>query len=124
MSLAVQHDFVTFLTNRFEKALRGVIHYDETDYEVAYLREDIAAQYSDEMIAAIAQDLRLVSFGKKGQEGLYQHGTLNCIIQHSESATLIHFPYGEFTGTAFTIDQGTYTDQRSFVDECLTVLES
>lgn len=124
MSLAVQHDFGAFLTNRFGEALRGVVHYDGNDYEVAYLREDIAAQSSDEMIAAIAQDLSLVSFGKEGQEDLYQHGTLNCIIQHSDSAILIHFPYGEFKGTALTVDQGTFADQQSFVDECLTFFES
>jgi len=69
-----------------------VSYYDAEDYEIVYLCDDVADQYSDTDHERVGREVRLESVTRPQQEGLYVHGRLECTVKAFEDAVEMHFP--------------------------------
>lgn len=113
-----------FLEHKVDDYLRSVIHYEDYDYSVVYIRDDVAEQYSEGEVEDIAKELFWDSFSTPHQESLYPHGGLQCTIRCIESAVKMYFPHSERAGTAVAMEAQAAEELYSFVGDCLTVIGS
>ncbi|QLH84745.1 hypothetical protein [Halosimplex pelagicum] len=89
-----------------EGALRAAVRYGGDDHEVVYLREDIAAQFSDAELEERVETLVMKGLGDPAQEGaLFDFGTLDATVRWYDSVVVAHFPVREWSGLVFTFDR-------------------
>lgn len=119
MATAVSEDLVEYLEDRAGDYLRSVVHYEEADYEVLYLRDDVAEQYTEEKIEKVIQELKFEAMESNFQEQLYVHGGLGCTLRVFEKAVELHFPYDGYEGAAVALDPEAAQQLHSFVNDCL-----
>ncbi|WP_135830386.1 DUF7522 family protein [Halorussus halobius] len=108
-----------FLRERVGDHLRSVVRYDEDGAELVYVRDDVAERYSTAATERVFQDVRLEGMGKPHQEGLYDHGSLNCTVRSFDDAVEMHFPHDETTGVAVSLDGEVFAINNTFIGECL-----
>ncbi|QLH79756.1 hypothetical protein HZS55_21750 [Halosimplex rubrum] len=89
-----------------EGALRAAARYGGDDHEVVYLREDIAAQFTDAELEERVETLVMKGLGDPAQEGaLFDFGTLDATVRWYDSVVVAHFPVREWSGLVFTFDR-------------------
>ena len=121
MSLVYPYRLAEFLHERVGDGLRSVIYYDPDDYEVVYLREDVAGEYTESRIEDIITDLWADSYEQGVREDLRRHGRLNATTWVFEDAIEMHFVADERQGIAVALDTETFLAQNTFVARCLSV---
>ncbi len=121
MSTAAAEDLAAFLHERVGDNLRSVAYYHADEYEVVYLRDDVADQYSSDDHEHIARDVRLENVTKAQQEDLYVHGRLQCTVRAFDDAVEMHFPFDDTSGVTVALDAEALTAHRTFVGRCLEI---
>lgn len=110
-----------FLEEKFGDTLRSVVHYGEGRYEFLYVRDDVAAQYTDEEIERIVRDLEMESMGKPVEETRFVHGELACRIHVFDRGVEMNFMSGDGEGVAVGLDGEAFVTHGTFVGRCLEV---
>lgn len=90
-------------------ALRGVGEFQEDDYQLLYMRDDVSAQYSTEELDRIWRDMILESLRRQPLEGQFVAGGdyLFSAIGFEESVVfLVSHARGE--GLVFSMDWGYF----------------
>lgn len=121
MSPEAADELAAFLRDQVGDNLRSIAYYDDGDYEVVYLRDDVADQYTENEQERVGRDVRLESVAKGHQEDLYVHGSLQCTVRVFEDAVEMHFAFEDGTGVTAALDAESLTAQRTFVGRCLEV---
>jgi hypothetical protein len=89
-----------------EGALRVAVRYGGDDHEVVYLREDIAAQFSDAELDERVETLVMKGLGDPTEEGvLFDFGSLDATVRWYDAVVVAHFPVREWSGLVFTFDR-------------------
>ncbi|WP_336001130.1 hypothetical protein [Halorientalis halophila] len=89
-----------------DASLRSAIRYTADDYEVLFLREDVAAALSIPEREERAEALVMKGLGDPPQEGaLFDFGTLDATMRFYDNVLVAHFPYREWSGLVFTFDR-------------------
>ncbi|AQL42666.1 hypothetical protein BV210_08050 [Halorientalis sp. IM1011] len=89
-----------------DAALRSAIRYTADDYDVLFLRDDVAAALSDAEREERAETLVMKGLGDPPQEGaLFDFGTLDATMRFYDNVLVAHFPYREWSGIVFTFDR-------------------
>lgn len=114
-------DLASFLQDRVGDNLRSVAHYDADSYDVVYLRDDVADQYSETDHDRVSREARLESVDREHQEDLYVHGRLECTVRAFENAVEMHFPVDDASGVTVALDAEALTAHRTFVGRCLEI---
>jgi hypothetical protein len=109
---------VDALRDEVGTALRSVSVYDEDDYEVRYLREDVETAYSPEQIEVIAREVRLSGLSKEYLDGLFDAGELECSLYGFEEAMMFHFVESDFDGLFVTVDRGVGVEPDALIETC------
>ena len=109
----------TFLEQEVGDELRSVIYYDETTFDLVYVRDDVRDQYSERDLERIRQELGVASFGKPMLEDLYVHGDLQCTVKCFEEAIEMHFLASDTEGIAVGLDSAAFVTHRTFIGRCL-----
>lgn len=112
-----------FLREYVGDHLRSVIHYDEEQSEVLFVREDVADKYTADEIDQVVRDVRLEAVEKPHQESLYAHGPLNVTVRCFEDAVEMHFPHDETSGTAVALDGEVFAIHNTFIGQCMDAME-
>ena len=112
------HSLVETLHDEAGAALRSVSIYDETSYEMLYLRENVEAIYSKAEIEEIFQDLRLEGWGRDSLEERFNAGSLECSVYGFEEAMMFHFVTDGFGGALVTFDRGQGIETEAFMQAC------
>jgi hypothetical protein len=87
-------------------SLRSAIRYTADDYDVLFLREDVADQLSMEEREERAETLVMKGLGDPTTEGaLFDFGTLDATLRFYDNVLVAHVPYREWSGLAFTLDR-------------------
>ncbi|WP_134670907.1 DUF7522 family protein [Halorussus marinus] len=123
MSVAAAESLTEFLRERVGDHLRSVVHYTADDWQVVYLRDDVADRYADGEIERAVDDVRLEGLGKPHQESLYDHGELNCTVKCFENAVEMHFAHDANTGTAVALDAEVFAVHNTFIGRCRELME-
>jgi len=124
MPLETTRRLADHLQKRAGEYLRSVIHYDVDDYTIVYMREDVEAQYSEEDIDDVVNQLFSENFFTGKQEELYVHGNLQCTIHCFSHGVEMHFPMLDPQGAAVSLDPQATEELYSFVGDCLTLIKA
>lgn len=90
------------------ETVRMAIRYSGDDYEVEYLRDDIAAQFTDDELAERVKTLTFKGLGDPTEEGpLFDFGQLAATVRWYDDVVVAHFPVREWSGLIFTFDRVT-----------------
>jgi hypothetical protein len=109
-----------FLHEGVGDGLRSVIYYDSEEYEVVFVREDVA-DFDEQDIDGIVADLWADSYEQGIREDLRGHGPLACTVWAFEEAIEMHFVADERRGVAVALDTETFLAQSTFIGQCLEV---
>jgi hypothetical protein len=112
--------FTSYCRERAGERLRSVVAYDESGYELVFLREDLRARYDEgqfdwligrasavheEIHAAGAQDSPL--------------GTAQATVHYFENAFVVQLVMGAYRGYFATFDSRVGQALGDFIDNCL-----
>lgn len=100
-------------------ALRSVTTYSRDDYEVLYMRADVAEDYTDAEIQKAVEELRLRTFEQVYINDIYQahHGQLRCEVQWFADAVEMNFLIEDGAGVAVAIDASYYAEQNTLITQ-------
>jgi hypothetical protein len=112
-------EFTEFMQERFGETLRSVIHYEWDEYDLLYGKDDVLAEYSEDEIEDVVEQLRYESYGKKSKELSYAHEDLKCEIQSFENGAEMNFVLGKGEGLAVGLEPEAFVTQSTFIGRCL-----
>lgn len=113
---------VSVLKEEVGDDLRSVIRYEEDDYEIAFIREDVDTIYEPAEINEVVDDLRLQGWGQSYLDGVFNAGNLRCSAFAFEDAMVLLFGQDGFEGALVTYEMGAGVDLDTFIDICETHL--
>ena len=116
-------EFIEFLQKTFGESLRSVLYYTQDDYELRYIRDDVAEEYSDEEIATVAKHLQIDAMSRHIAERRYTHDSLRCQIQSFEGGIEMNFIGEENEGVAVGLDPRAFVTHETFIGKCVSILE-
>lgn len=95
-----------FFRDRTDGELRSIIKYDQRSYDIVYLRDDVAKQYSAEEIEDAIKDSRMDSLSAPMYTEAFaeDHGELSCLVQCFENVVEMNFVVGDGVGAAIALD--------------------
>lgn len=99
-------------------ALRAVAAYDQRDYELQYLRDDVARRYSEAELEAVFEELALSGRDRDYLEGIFHAGRIECSILGFEDAVMFHFVTDGGAGRFVTVDRDVAFDLDEFIGAC------
>ena len=95
-----------FFEERTDGYLRSIINYEDREYEIVYLREDVAEEYTEEELReavdeSIMDSLAAPVYGHVFSE---DHGELTCLVQCFANVIEMNFVLADGVGTAVALD--------------------
>lgn len=113
-------EIVDFFRKEAGDYLRSILFFDGQEYEVAYIRDDVADEYLEKDRERIVASLLAEAAGRNQEEELYVHGELNCIVRSFDQALEVHVPQGTYSGTSVALDIAA---ARDLSDLIVSILE-
>lgn len=113
------NDFVEFLRKEAGDYLRSILYFDGQNHEVAYVRDDVAEEYTERDRERIVESLLAEASARNREEELYVHGELNCIVRSFDRAVELHFPKGVHSGTAVALEPDAARDLSGLIASIL-----
>lgn len=106
-----------FFEGRTNGNLRSIVKYDGDSYDIIYLREDVANQYSEPEIESAIDDSRFSSLSVPIYEDIYSddHGDLTCMVQCFENVIEMNFVLEDGVGAAVALDEEAFTETQGIV---------
>ncbi|WP_276272612.1 DUF7522 family protein [Haloarcula litorea] len=105
--------------------LRGAIRYEETAYDLLYIRDDVAETYSEDEIAAAVDDIALEAMGDPERlSGLYRMGQLEATARWFSEGILVHVPADGTTGVAVSFDHTVSAQLGTIVSTAAAFVEA
>lgn len=92
--------------------------YDARDYELLYLRDDVARRYSEAELEAVFEELALSGRDRDYLEGIFHAGRIECSIVGFEDAIVFHFATDDGSGRFVTVDRGVAFELGDFIEAC------
>ena len=114
-------DLVSYLQDRADDHLRGVLRYDENTTDVLYLREDLRGSRIQSQFDRIVRRVKPESAPE--EERSFPFGDLYVTVRRFEEAILLHFPQGPARGTIVALEPDAARDLNRFTTECLRWIE-
>lgn len=120
----VASDIEERLDDRTNGGLRSIVAYEREESDVVYLRDDVAAQYTEDEFADAIDGSRLDSLYAPMYEKAFSdgHGDLVCMVQAFENVVEVNVALDDGVGVAVALDgdatddiQGIVSDVRSAV---------
>lgn len=116
-------DVVDALRHEAGDDLRVVAPYDETGYELLYIREDVEPKI-ETVAEDVHQELILSGLGKAHLENIFRSGELHCSMHRFDEVTAFHFVKEETAGLFVSLESDTDIPLASFADTCEDQLQN
>ena len=112
-----------FFEERTAGDLRSIVVYDEDEFEVSYLRDDVAVEYTEREVATAVDDARTESLMAPVYGDLYtdDHDDLICTIKMFPSVVEMNFVRSSAEGVAVALDAGVLEESDGLVTEARAV---
>lgn len=104
-------------------ALRFVATYQQRSYDLRYIRDDVRADYSDEEITEVLDQLEIEGMGYSHFERLFHSGPMDCAIYGFEAALMFHFPRDDFSGLFVTVDRDVQLNPEALIGICNAAID-
>ncbi|MBX0296809.1 hypothetical protein [Haloarcula nitratireducens] len=114
----------TFFKEKTDGDLRSIVQYEQGDFTVAYLRDDVAEQYTDDEFADAIDDSRFESFSAPIYDDLFsdEHGELTCLVKCFENVLEMNFVLADGVGTAVALEAEAFSETHGLVAEARDVV--
>ena len=124
MAAGVTSRLREFFEEQTDGELRSVIRYDTDSVEVEYVRDDVAAQYSDDGLRKAIDESRLDSLHAPLYEHAFskEHGDLQCMITCFEHVIEMNFAVGDGVGAAVAIDADAMDDAHGVISQARNIV--
>ena len=107
----------TYLNERVDDLLRGVAHYQQDEFEVVYLRDDIRERRHREEVSKML--MRIKQEGTDEEEQSFPFGHLHATLRIFDETIFMHFPIENQTGVVVSLEPEVAQSLNSFVGDCL-----
>ncbi|GGM70205.1 hypothetical protein J2752_001853 [Halarchaeum rubridurum] len=106
------------LCERVGDDLRSVVVYTASDYDLQYVRDDVAADYDEHAIERAVEEMRFKSLEADYIEDVFRerHGDHRCTVTYFADAVELHFPVSATTGLSVAVDAAYFARQDSFIE--------
>lgn len=113
-----------FFEERTDGHLRSIVNYEQREFDIVYLREDVAAQYSEEEIRAAVDESIMDSIAAPvyGNVFLDDHGELTCLVQCYKNVIEMNFVLSEGVGTAVALDEEALRNESGLIAEARRIV--
>lgn len=107
------------LADRTDGGLRSIVAYEREEFDVVYLRDDVAAQYTEEAFADAIDGSRLDSLYAPvyGETFADDHGDLVCLVQAFENVVEVNVALDDGVGVAVALDGDATNDLQALVSD-------
>lgn len=106
-----------FLNDRVGDLLRGVAHYQDDEFTVVYLRDDIREErHRDEIEQMLT---RVLDEGTIEEEQSFPFGHLHATLRIFDETIFMHFPIENRRGIVVALEPEVAQSLNSFVGDCL-----
>ncbi|MFB6171604.1 MAG: hypothetical protein ABEJ23_03655 [Haloarculaceae archaeon] len=114
----------SYFEERVGDDLRSIVTYEPDAYEVAFIRGDVAEQYTRSEIETAVDDSRMESLSAPIYDGLFTdgHGELTCMVKCFESVVEMNFVLRDATGVAVALDDEAFRDATGLVAEARNIV--
>ncbi|MDY6779974.1 MAG: hypothetical protein SV760_05415 [Halobacteria archaeon] len=119
-----QKGLVEFLKQEVGDKLRAVGKYDKDGYDILYIRDDAADQFSQSDIEDIHHEMVLKGLGNQRIESLFNNDNLDCSIYQFDDKIRLHFVHEDYRGTYVSFDFDGEVNPSKIVEECKQIVES
>lgn len=106
------------LLDQFGRDLRVVATYEDEDYELHFMRDDVREDYSEPEIAKVFDQIAIEGMGYQHFQKLFHVGELRCAMYGFEGATIFHFPTDTFDGLVVAIEQDVEFNPHELIQVC------
>lgn len=120
---AAYEDLVDYLQDAVGDSLRAVGRYDQEGYDVLYIREDVAQEYSSADIEQIHHEMVLKGLGNQHIESLFKQEALSCSIYQFEDTARLHFVHQDYRGFYVSIDLDDDVNPSKIAAKCQDIVE-
>lgn len=113
-----------FFDDRVPGRLRSIVKYEEREYDIVYLREDVAQQYTEGEIQGAMDEAVVDSIAAPlyGHVFADDHGDLTCLVQCYENVVELNFVLSEGVGAAVALDEGALRNESGLIDGARQIL--
>lgn len=113
-----------FFEQRTDEKLRSIVKYEADTFEIVYLRDDVANQYSPSEIETAIDESRMESLSAPIYQDTYSedHGDLTCLVQCFENVIEMNFVLEDGVGAAVALDAEAMTDAHGLVAEARQIV--
>lgn len=115
-----------FFNKKAGEHLRSIVHYDQDNYEIVFLRNDVAAQYDNQQLDRAIDQNRLDSLTSPVYEDLFaeDHGQMRCLIQCFENTIGMNFIIEDGFGAIVTLDAAAITECHGLISKAHDLLDA
>lgn len=120
MSEPSYREFLELVRARAGDSFRAAGSYTATDWEVLYVREDVATDRLRDALPELMRRARESEpiIGRDVYEGI---GETQATVELHEGAAIIHFPISETAGVVISLDRDVAQGLGEFVTRCTDV---
>lgn len=113
-----------FFQKQTDGELRSIIKYTPDSIEIEYIRDDVAAQYSDKELHKAINESRLDSLHAPLYEHSFSkdHGQLQCMITCFENVIEMNFAIDDGVGAAVAIDAEAMDDAHGIISQARNIV--
>lgn len=113
-----------FFEQRADGNLRSIVKYEQDHFEIVYLRDDVAEQYSDVELESAVDDSRMESLSAPMYEDTFaeDHGDLICMVKCFQNVVEMNFVLADGVGAAVALDEEALTDAHGLVAEARSIV--
>lgn len=113
-----------FLEERTDGRLRSIVKYEDQSYDVVYLREDVAGEYTDEQIKRAVDESILDSISAPVYEDVFSddHGELICLVQCYENVVEMNFVLDDGVGAVVALDEKALAETSGLVADARDIV--
>lgn len=110
-------ELLSYLEETAGEYLRGVVWYEDDEYEIHYIRDDLRTRRLRSEVDKMIDRLRRES--RSGERRSFSLGEVNGIVRSFEEAMVMHFPSTQGRGTVVTLEPEVARQLNTFIGSCL-----
>lgn len=113
-----------YFEQRTDGHLRSIVAYEAESFDIVYLRDDVADQYSEGELEEAVDDSRMESLVAPIYDDIFtpEHGDLTCMVKCFEQAIEMNFVLSEGRGAAVALDAAAMGDAHGLVAEAREIV--
>ena len=113
-----------FFEQRTDGNLRSIVKYEPDSYDIIFLRDDVADQYTEEEIEDAIDDARMDSLTAPIYDDTFSedHGELTCLVQCFEHVIEMNFVLEDGVGATVALDEEAMVEAHGLVAEAREIV--